>query len=122
MTRKIKLYKKLCLYLIALVLVFVTFHFNLFSSFNFITARLDKLNGKLVYPQCEFSGQDLVKLNEVSKSIGFTVVYVDCELFYTNGMESYYRIMNQAFSLKYGDDWLDRLNELNIRTNPNNGL
>jgi len=114
--------KKLFLILLTGVLLLTILHFNLYSSFNFITARIDKLNGELVYPQCEFHGQDLEKLNTVAKSMGFSVVYVDCELFYTNGMKSYYRIMDQTFSQKYGKDWLVKLNEKMIKTNPNKPL
>ena len=110
---KTKILKGLIYSVTIIIILYVIAHFNLFSSFNLITARLDKFNGNLVYPQCEFRGKDLDKLNTAASTIGFSAVYVDCELFYTNGMDSYYEIMDDVFTEKYGNNWLEKLHELN---------
>lgn len=105
---------KISLIIILVVLIFsISKYLNLFSEFNILTANIDRYNRSLVYPQCEFKGKDLDKMNKTAMKLGFKVVYVECELFYTRGMNSYYKIMNEEFKNKYGEDWLDTLYQMN---------
>ncbi|MBL4898683.1 MAG: hypothetical protein JKX76_03430 [Colwellia sp.] len=84
-------------------------YFNIFSPYSYVTGTYDKLTGNLVYPQCEFEGKELSKLKARATEMGFSVVHVDCYLFYTRGMDSYYDIVKEELLKTHGDNWREEL-------------
>ena len=101
--------KKLLVILLLLIGIFIPIKYNLFASYNIISATIDKLNGDLIYPQCEYEGKELKILNKISSEMSFSVVYTNCEVFYTKGMKDYCKIMDKEISEINGDDWLNKL-------------
>ena len=92
--------------LVLFAAVLTALNYDLFNKYSILTAKYQLSNGETIYPQCEYSGPDLQRANEVSKEFGFIVVQVDCELFYSQGMENYYALMTNEIEKKNGTDWL----------------
>jgi len=105
--------KKLSYTLLIIGIIVMLSYFDLFSRYNLITAYYDMYTIGLVYPQCEFKGKELNKLNMISSEMGFRVRHVDCDIFYTYGMHQYYDIMTSKIKIKYGQNWLNELYEKN---------
>jgi hypothetical protein len=103
--------KKLSMAVMMSVIVFCLFYFNLLSRYSFISAFIDVYTIGLVYPQCEFQGDELKQLNSISTEMGFQVIYVDCDLFYTRGMNQYYGIMSSKIEAENGPNWLIEMHE-----------
>lgn len=86
-----RIVKKIVIGFLVVLTFVIGSSFDLFSRYNVLTAHIDLMRGTLIYPQCEFEGDDLDDINPFSqKEMGFEVVYTDCDLFYTRGMDDYY--------------------------------
>lgn len=110
--------KRIYVILIIFGTVVLISFFNLFSRYSFLSAHYDLWTIGIVYPQCEFDGADLERLNSISKEMGFEVRKVDCDIFYTRGMDNYYKIMSSRIEERNGIEWLNELYDKR-RTNPN---
>jgi len=93
---------------IVILILFIR-HLDLFSRYNFITGYFDLYTTGLIYPQCEFDSENLRELNSISTEMGFKVIHIDCDLFYTKGLNQYYEIMSSRIEAKNGQDWIDDL-------------
>lgn len=110
--------KKIAFSLIALIILFaVMARYDLFNSYNGLRANYQIMTGTLVYPQCEFEGVELDRANEISSELGFKVVHVDCDKFYTTGMDAYYSAMSAEIEKRNGVDWLNRYTEKIMQNN-----
>ena len=94
---------------LSILLFYIIFYFNINSPYNYLTAKIGAMSGNLIYPQCEYQGQDLDRLNRISETMNFKVEHVDCDIFYTRGMDVYYEIMAHEISELNGKDWLSKL-------------
>lgn len=110
--------KRIAIILVIIGIVVLISFFNLLSRYSFLSAHYDLLTIGLVYPQCEFEGADLEQLNSISTEMGFEVRNVDCDLFYTKGMDNYYEIMSSRIEERNGSYWLNELYKKR-KTNPN---
>lgn len=58
-----------------------------------------------MYPQCEYNISELSHINSNSDELGYKVVHVDCDLFYTRGMNNYCSIMIRKIEEHNGQTW-----------------
>lgn len=105
--------KKLSYTVLIICIIVMLSYFDLVSRYSLITAYYDMYTTGLVYPQCEFEDKELNELDMISREMGFRVRHVDCDLFYTKGMDQYYEIMTSNIEIKSGQNWLDELYEKN---------